>query len=155
MKGKKVDSQFVSEFISDCVMLGYDTPEKIANHAQNTIKDIDEEIKRLESKKMLRSKLLDVIATFEKPVKPNKSEEARALSFFKIQHPQICNVICNAIKHGVITAEDVIKQDNYSSADVLFCIKQLLEYKVIFRSGSHLLRGELFEEYLKFVLKES
>jgi hypothetical protein len=153
MRGKKVDSEFVSDFISHCVGIGVDTTEGIIQQAQNNIREIDEEIKKVEKQKVVRSKLLDVISTFDRPNKTNKSEEIRALSFFKIQHPQICQNICRILKSGPTTIEGL--GSHYPTPDVLFCVKQLLEHKVISKSGAHLLRGEAFDEYLKFALQET
>lgn len=155
MRGKKVDSEFVSDFISECVQQGIDTPEGIVNVAQNNIIKIDEEIRRIEYQKIRRSKLLDVVAAFEKPNKTHKPEEIKALSFFKIQNQHICKFICDSLKNNVIDITEITSSSKYTLPDVLYCVKQLIEYKVISKSGTHLLRGEQFDEYLKFVLKES
>jgi len=153
MRGKKVDSQFVSDFIASCVTSGYDTPEKIIQYTMDCLSDIDNEIKRVEELKIRRSKLVDVISTLDKPVKPNRSREAQILGFFKIKHPEICQALCDALKSKAQTMEDLVNNIKHPRMDVLFCIKQLLEHKVIFRSGEHLLRGEAYDTYLKFVLK--
>jgi len=153
MRGRKTDSEFISEFIAGCVQAGHDTPEAIVQRANQGISSIDDEIKRVEKLKMTRSKLLDVIATFERQAKQSKSEEARILSFFKIQQPQICKFICDRVKSGVIAIEDL--GNKYPTQDIMFCIKQLIEHKIVAKTGSHLLRGDLFEDYLKFVLRES
>lgn len=153
MRGRKTDSEFISEFIAGCVKAGYDTPEAIIQQARGGINTIDEEIQRVERLKANRSKLLDVIATFEREAKQSKSEEARILSFFKIQHPQICKFICDKIKDSVIVIEDL--GNKYSNQDLMFCIKQLIEHKIVAKSGNHLLRSDSFDDYLKFVLRES
>ncbi len=153
MRGRKTDSEFISEFIAGCVQAGYDTPEAIVQQAKGGINTIDEEIQRVERLKITRAKLLDVIATFDRQVKQSKSEEARILSFFKIQQPQVCKFICDRIKNGVIAIEDL--GNKYPNQEIMFCIKQLIEYKIVAKTGSHLLRGDSFEDYLKFVLRES
>lgn len=152
MRGKKSDADFVSQFIAECIRDGHDTPDEIVNRARRNIISIDEEIKRVEQLRITRGKLLDVIASFEKISKPSKMEEAKLLSFFKIQQPQVCKYICDRLKTSVVTIEDIAKS-KYSPTDVMFCIKQLLEHRIISKSGVHLLRGEKFEDYLKFVLK--
>jgi hypothetical protein len=153
MKGKKVDPEFVSEFISTAIQSGYQTTDDIVAFAQAEIQEIDEEIKRIETRKIRRGKLVDVVNSFSKPTKPNKQDEIRILSFFKIQNINICKFICKQIKDEVTTIDELSKM-NYPISDVLFCIKQLLEHRILSKSGTHLLRGELFDEYLKFVLKE-
>lgn len=152
MRGKKSDAEFISEFIAECVRSGHDTPDEIVKRARQDINRIDDEIRRVEQLRITRSKLLDVISTFEKQTKPSKVEEAKLLSFFKIQQPQVCKYICDRLKTNVVSVEEVSKS-KYSTTDVMFCIKQLLEHRVISKSGIHLLRGEKFEDYLKFVLK--
>lgn len=152
MKGKKVDTDFLSEFIAKAVQRGLQTPEEIGTYAQSIISEIDDEIKEVEKRKIVRAKLLDVVLTFNAP-KQNKSEEAKILSFFKIQNVDICQAICLKIKVSVTTIDELSKM-NYLVPDILFCVKQLLEHKILSKSGSHLLRGDMFDEYLKFVLKE-
>jgi hypothetical protein len=154
MRGRKTDSQFLSDFISTCTAAEMDTPELIVAYAKSTIANIDEEIKRMERQKIYRSKLLGVIEAFEKASTAPKMEEIKILSFFKIQNQQICKFICDNLKRGVATVEGLCNLE-FSSADILFCVKQLLEHKVISKSGNHLLRGEMFDEYLKFVLRET
>ena len=154
MKGKKTDTEFISDFISQCVMQGLDTPESIVAHAQEMINGIDEEIKLVEKKKITRSKLLDVVSSFGKEQKSNKSEEIRALSFFKLQHPAICQHICNRLKVGPLDIIGLEHGASYSQPDVVFCVKQLLESKVISKTGKYFLRGEHFNDYMKFVFKE-
>jgi hypothetical protein len=153
MRGRKTDSVFISDFIAGCVQSGHDTAEAIVQQAKNSISSIDEEIQRVEKLKLNRAKLLDVVATFEKASKPSRSEEARILSFFKIQQPQICKYICDCLKSGVVAVENLGKK--YPHQELMYCIKQLIEYKVIAKSGSHLLRGEVFDDYMRFVLQES
>lgn len=151
MKGKKTDSEFVSSYIKKCVEQNINTPEEIVKEAQEDINHIDALIKQAEKLKLERSKLLDVVNTFGTN-KNNKSSEIRALSFFKLQHPEICQYICSSLKYYPVSIEDF--SSKYPALDVVFCIKQLIEAKVIAKSGTFIIRGDLFEEYSKFVLKE-
>ena len=150
MRGKKIDTDFLSEFIQECVMLGIDSPEAITLHAKKLITQIDEDIKAVEKKKVKRSKLLDVVTSFEKPQKPSKVEEAKLLPFFKLQHPNICKDICQKLKQGPVLGTDLTKNNQ----DNIFCIKQLLECKVISKIGTHIVCGDKYNEYMKFVLQE-
>jgi uncharacterized protein YktA (UPF0223 family) len=155
MKGKKVDTEFVSSFITNSISRGFDTQDKIVSHAKTLLHEIDEEIMKFEEKKATRSKLLDVISSFEKPVKVSKSQEARILSFFQIESPHICQNICQIIKTKVITLDQLSKScRSHSKGDIVFCVKQLLEHKVLAKTGEQILRGDAFEDYLKFVLRE-
>ena len=152
MKGKKTDPAFVAKFISECAQEGRDTPEKIVSRAKQMIAGIDEEIRAIEAKKLLRSKLLDVIVTFEKPTK-DKTEDARLLSFFTLEYPEVCRYLCEVIKKQPIPA-DARKYSTTNDPKNIFAVKQLLECKIIARSGDELVCGERFDEYMKFVLRE-
>jgi hypothetical protein len=150
MRGKKSDPEFVSGFITKCIRQGIAVPNDIVQAAKAEIKIIDDKIKETEMLKATRSKLLDVIATFDKPA--NKTEEAKLLPFFKLQYPQICRKIC---KHIVdLSFNSVYSVIGLKDPEVLFCIKQLIEAKIIARVDDYLVRGDKFDEYLKFVLCE-
>jgi hypothetical protein len=152
MKGKKKDSEFLSNFISECIRTGLDTPEEIVRRAKNIISDIDEHIREMEMVRTKRSKLLDVIDAFEVPVKTFRPEEIRVLSFIKIQNPKICQFICTTLKQNPVDHEFLITNSSYTPADIFFSVKQLLEHKVISKTGSVFVRGEMFNDYLQFIL---
>ncbi len=152
MRGKKADPEFLSNFINKCIGLNKTSQEDIVKTAQQQINDIDSKIIEVEKLKVIRSKLLDVINVFEKEV-PSHKEEAKILSFFNIQHPQICKYICTFLKKGS-TRMDVLYVTEFSKSDIMFCIKQLQEHKVISKVGDHLIRGDKFDDYIKFVLCE-
>lgn len=155
MKGKKVDTEFVSNFITQSIRDGFDSPDQIVSHAKVILNQIDEELKKIEEKRAMRSKLLDVISSFEKPVKTQNVEQVRILSFFQIENPHICKDICQITKSKVMTLDQLNRLcHSYSKDDIVFCVKQLLEHKVLSKSGEQLLRGDAFEDYLKFVLRE-
>jgi len=152
MKGKRTDTEFVSNFISECVSKGANTPDLILKSAKEILANIDEEIRKAEESKKYRSKILDVIASFEETKKTSKIEEVRALSYFNMEHPQICYHICLSLKKGPLMKEDF--GDKYPSSNLVYCIKQLLEHKVISKTGKYFLRGDNFADYLQTVYKE-
>lgn len=150
MRGKKADPVFISQFIQESVLQGIESPEQIVLRAKKQIEQIDEEIKSIEIKKSVRSKLLDVINTFEKQIK-DKTEEAKLLPLFNLEYPETCKYLCEVIKKQPIPADPKL----YSTSNDLkniFAVKQLLERKIIARVDDMLTRGERFDEYLKFVL---
>lgn len=151
MRGRKTDPQFLSDFISKSVALGIDNTDDIAARAKKMITEIDDQIKLMEKQKLIRSKLMDVISAFEKTSKNNKQEDAKLLTFFKIHNTHICKFICDHLKNKVSVVEDLIDL-KYPAEDIIFSIKQLIESKVLSKSGNHLLRGDMFDEYMKFVI---
>lgn len=151
MKGKKADPVFMAEFIGKCIGFGLDTPDKIVVRAKAIIASIDDEIKRIEQDKIYRSKLLSVIENFEKPNRV-KTEEEKSLDFFKLEDPKTCKFICDMIKVKPLTKKEM---QTTSESNIFFCIKQLINYKVlsVVDEGS-VSRGERFDEYMIFVLRE-
>lgn len=149
MRGKKADPEFVSSFISQCVGRGVLTPEEIVKEAKSQLQQIDDQIRAVEALKAIRPKLLNVIATFDQP--EPKVEDTKLLSFFNIQHPQTCKLICQSLGSNYIL-EGLFHID---PSELKFCHKQLMEAKVIVKSGGDLVKGEKFDEYMGFVLGET
>ena len=153
MKGKKANPEFVSQFISECVQKNIITSETIVQAAKVCIQDIDDKIKEVELLKVRRSKLLDVITTFDK-TKEDKTEEIKLLPFFELKYPDTCKKICDMLAkmpfdvlddHFISLAEDPVFN---------FCLKQLFIHKIIARTGNLIVCGERYHEYMKFVLRE-
>lgn len=148
MKGKKSDPEFISNFIKQCVEIGINTPLEIVNNARFQIAAIEEDIKNIEKKKITRSKLLDVVNMFDKTPK-TKLEDSKLLSFFKLEYPGICKMICDSVK-----TKPILVNDEKMDINTKYSIKQLLEYKILSRVGDYIVQGLRFEEYVKFVIRE-
>lgn len=150
MKGKKTDPIFISQFIQESVREGIETPEQIVQRAKKMIEQIDEEIKSIDAKKLTRSKLLDVISSFEKKT-VDRTQEAQLLPFFKLEYPKECKEICDAI-----VTYWMIEDNDDATPIHKFCFKQLVDQKVIDRVGKNRFhRGDRFDEYMTFVLQEA
>jgi hypothetical protein len=152
MRGKKSDVDFVSNFIIECAQNNKNSPDQILQEAKNKIDLIDFEIQKIEQLKIIRSKLLDVVNTFDN--KKQSKDGEKSLELFQIKNHHICKYICVILKSKPVKVEE-IKNSKYTTQDILFCIKQLIEYKVLSKTGNILLRGDKFEEYMKLVLQES
>jgi hypothetical protein len=148
MRGKKSDPEFVSQFISQCLQQGSTTTEEMVKRARQEIQNIDNKIIEVEKLKVIRSKMLDVILVLDKP--ELKVEEAKLLPFFKLQYPQKCKHICDMLREGSLSAISSSDHD----PEYIFCIKQLIETKIANKMDYQVVRGERFDEYLKFVLRE-
>jgi hypothetical protein len=154
MKGKRIDSEFLSSFISECVSRNKNTTEQIVEEARFQIKSIDDKIIEAERLKIIRSKLLDVIHNFDKPKSVMKTEDAKLLPLFEIPNQNICKFICDKIKESPIVLSELYT-GSFSKLDVTYSIKQLLENKIIHRVGDILSKGDFYETYVKIVLRES
>lgn len=152
MRGKKADPEFLSTFIVKCVGLNKTSQKEIVQTAQQEIRAIDLKIIEVEKLKLLRSKLLDVVGVFEKTNSSHK-EEAKILSFFRMQHPKICKFICDLLRKDTLKTDSLYVAE-YSKSDIMFCIKQLQKHKIVSKTGEYLIRGDKFDDYMKFVLCE-
>lgn len=150
MRGKKTDPSFIAEFIQESVQSGIETPDQIVQRAKDMIEQIDEEIRLIEKKKVVRSKLLDVISSFEKQTK-DKSQEAKLLPLFNLEYPETCKYLCEVIQKQPIPADPKL-YSTVNDPKNIFAVKQLLERKIISREGNQLVRGDRFDDYMKFVL---
>lgn len=154
MKGRRVDTDFLSAFITECVSNNKFSTDDIVSEAKSRVNSIDEKIKEVENLKSIRCKLLDVVMTFEKNDLSNKITDSKILEFFNIQNSHICKFICDNMKNSAVKIDSLYGKD-YSIQDIIFCTKQLLEHKVISKSDNYLLRGKSFNDYTKFVLQEN
>ena len=150
MRGKKIDSEFVVNFIQQCVSNNIVSSNEIVNEAKNKISNIDEQIKQVEQLKRIRSKYLDVIESLKKEHKDISSD---IVSFFDIKDIDISRYICLAVKHNV-SFDEIINCGRFKSDDIFFCIKQLLEHKIIVKDSSHFIKHDSYDKYMNQVLKE-
>jgi hypothetical protein len=79
VRGKKINNEFVSNFVLECVAIGKTSKEEISEIAKQKIDQIDEYIKTAEELKKTRSKLHDVLLSFEGRKVKDKSEDRVAL----------------------------------------------------------------------------
>ncbi len=147
MRGRKTDSEFLINFINDCIKENKNSSEDITNKAKSKVLDIDNKIKEVESLRLVRGNLLDVIAAFEKPVKQNEVKDIRNLSFLNLKKMNICKFICQNIMNDNLD----FKNELYSEYDLMFCIKQLISYNILCKTNNNIMRGEMFDEYVKFL----
>ena len=150
MRGKKIDSEFLSEYITKCIVLGKHSQEEIVNEAKKEIDNIDSKIKEAEKLKILRSKLLDVVCAFDKS-KPSHKNDVKILKFFNIKKTETCRYICNMIKVNSVIELDKLDSNNHSKLDIAFCIKQLAEHNILYKTDGYIFAGNMFDEYLLFL----
>lgn len=74
MRGKSLDIDFISEFVEECVQNDKLSPKDIASEAKIKIGNIDNEIRRIEGLKAERSRLMDVVTSFDLPDEEEETE---------------------------------------------------------------------------------
>jgi hypothetical protein len=152
MRGKKIDTDFLSNFIQESVELGYESPKQILTRAKDIVRDIDDEIKQVELSKIKRSKLLGVIASFDEDVKPSKATEAKVLPFYKLSCPTICKHLCSEIKELGFLDADVIATEWAVDLNIPYSVKQMIEQQILLKVGKYILMGPSFKDYATYAL---
>ena len=154
MKGKKKNILYVSSFIQKCIENGVTSSDDILNLAKNKILKIDDKIKKIQSLKNKRSNLLDVVDTFSKnDFKIKDKNEIISLDLFNIPNIKMCSFICLSIKDNNKSINELLNDS--SKEEVIFCIKNLVEKKIIHKIGETITKGDMYNSYIRFILKEN
>jgi hypothetical protein len=151
MKGKKIDSEFLTEFICKCATEGKNSTEDIFKEASLKLLDIDKKINELEKLKILRSKLFDVIDTFKENSKTKIDNNVKNIILFcKIADYNLAKQIVKLISTNVLNVDELdIKK--VSKEDIIVCIKQMNECGIISLINKTILRGKNFDNYNRFL----
>lgn len=147
MRGRKIDSKFVGEFITECVESGKTNADEFIHEAKLRIENIDQKILEVEKLKLIRSKLIDVILTFDNSVK-DKSDEKEMLHFFELKVPNICIKIAYLVSSSKLKIKDIVM--DHSKEDIYFAVKQLLEYDILNLENEYLVPSVRFKEFLHY-----
>ena len=99
MRGRKIDSEFLCDFITKCASNNISSTSSIIEEAKSQIQSIDSKIKEVEELKKIRCKLLDVVNSLDKSSVKEKSEEIEVLKCYNLKNPDVCRFICNLIKN--------------------------------------------------------
>lgn len=153
MKGKKNNTEFISEFITSCISYGFSSSDDILSLAKEQISDIDIKIKEINDLKIRRSNLLDVISSFESKEKQNNINEIKRLNYYSIgSNLECCKSICKIIENKNTDISVIINScDKFSQSDILFNIKRLIANKIIHKIGEVILKGDYYEDYIKVI----
>lgn len=146
MRGRKIDNEFVSDFILSCINTGHNSNDKIIELVNRKINAIDDKIKNINSLKEERSKLLDVIIKLDHNKKANK--EKIFLPFYGVSYRKIAANIVD-----IINKETKINYSLLIDSDFIFTIKQLLMLNVLKIEKDLIMAGEKFENYMEFINK--
>jgi hypothetical protein len=148
MRGKKIDSEFLCDFITKCASNNIISNNEILNEAKSQIQQIDLKIKEVEALKKVRCKLLDVVESLDTKSK-DKSEEIEILNLYNLKNPEICRFICQLIKNEDLNINSIIREP-YTMVDIFYCIKQLLERQIISKKDNIISKGIYYDKYQGF-----
>jgi hypothetical protein len=152
-KGKKKDLDYLNNFISDCIINNVVSLEDMISAAKQQISEIDQKIIEVENLKKTRCKLLTVVSVLDKNKLINQ-DFSKILPLFNINNHYLCQKILYDIKQKPINIAS-LSIDNIDKQDIISCIKELSEGKVIYINDQHIYAGENFDNFLKFVLREA
>ena len=152
MRGKKIDNNFVANFVSSCVKDGVCLPNLISSRAKQEMNEIDEKIKSILNLKERRSKLLDVVLSFEEPKLKDDIKEELEFQFNqlgnKISSKALIDDIANMGKQSVVFS------DAEEKPPLFYIIKKLLKLKVLIQAKNNFYRpGINFQLYKEFLDK--
>lgn len=155
MRGKKIDTNFVAEFVTTCVKEGKVSSETISADAYKKIAEIDLQIKAVDELKKLRSKLYDVIISFDEKSVKDKSEDKIILDFYSVEDKKLASEIINSIeKNNQFVFTFPIPKEISDPDGMIFCIKQMSRLKIISPQEKGIfLRGVNYQAYVDFFNK--
>ena len=145
MSGHKLDIEFVSEFISESIENGSTSDESILERAKLELKQIDNKIIEVERLKVRRSKILDVISTFDKQ---NKQKDNKAISLYNISNVNVSRLICLKVNSSL----EKLLELKVNKEDLIFTIKQLIDNKILIKENNRFIKGEMYDTYIKQIL---
>lgn len=152
MKGKKVNSVFLSDFISKCIAENKISSDDIIKSAKEKILEIDIKIIEAEKIKQERSNLMDVIFSFEK-ADIKKINDDKILSLFSIEKKDVCKYICNFLNKGSVRTISITKNTTFfDKNDIKLCIKNLIKHNIISKTGNIISKSNMFDDFVKNVL---
>ena len=146
MKGKKLNLDFVGTFITDCAKNNKNTKQEILHEAKLQIAYLDEQIKKIEASKKLRSSLYDVLIAFDE----NKIsiEDQELLPFFEVKNKIFARYICQKIQMGFAHLDDMKPIPIDTST-----LTSMYNLHIITLHYNYVYRGESFDQFLSFLDK--
>ncbi len=151
-KGKKSDIDFLNQYIFNCIRNNILSMDEMLLSAKKQIAEIDNKIIEVENLKKIRCKLLGVVSSLDKSSESSQ-DFSKILSLFKINNHYICQKIINKIKNESPCISS-LQFDCINTEDVIACIKQLIDEKVIRSHNQILSPGEFFQDFEKILLQE-
>ena len=141
MRGKRKDSEFISNFIIQCVNKNISSTEEMLIEAKKQLSEIEQKIKEAENLKILRSKLIDVVENFNnESVKINIPEE--------LPNKHICYFICKQLNNDSISIYSLYNK-GFDTNDIIFSIKKLIEKKIITKNGNYLTKSTNYNNFIE------
>jgi flagellar motor switch protein FliG len=134
MRGKSVDVDFISEFVGECVQQGKASPKDIASEARIKISNIDDQIRQIESLKGQRSKLIDVVNSFDSNEETEVAESGTFATNACLSEPINNEIFSMVMELRSVSIGDIMKKFGEGNKNKIFLgIKQLAEAGLLAR----------------------
>lgn len=136
MRGKSIDVEFIAEFVAECCANDKVTPKDFASEAKLRISNIEQEIRRIESLKLERSKLLDVVNQFDAPEQDDSNDQV----FEEVEELQdeLSSQILDFVgTSGAVSIQAIVKQFGEPLKQQIFLsVKKLAQAGVLGRNDT-------------------
>lgn len=144
MKGKKLDIEFITTFITDCVSKGHTSKQEIYEVAKEHMAQCEAQIDDL------KHRLLgchDVLASFKDM--SDRALEQDTLSFFALSNKSWAHHICQNICSGI----NDIDQLQLPSEALFALLSQMQDLKILSIHDGMVHKNERFEQFSLFLDK--
>jgi DNA repair ATPase RecN len=151
MRGRKINTNFVSNFILECNKKGLSNSDDILLYAIEEISKIDNQLKQIDQLKKRRSELFDVKLLLEK--NNNKNNNIN-IDFFKVRDKMLALNILSLFESKAQHESLILdKLSNFNKEDIVNCINQLKTAKVIYKQDNYdlLYLGSAYKKFVKFL----
>lgn len=149
MRGKKVDINFVSEYISNCAQNNIVGANAISDKVLEEISHIDTQIKAVEDLKKRRSKLLDVITTLNKETKNKSGSEV--IEFYRLSSISISANIISMMKGRALSLDTFEDYPEKEQDKIFLAVKEMLKIGILVRAEDDIKAGDRFDEFWNFI----
>jgi len=135
MRGKNFDVGFISEFVQECCSENKTSPKDISSEARIRLDRIDSELRRIEELKLKRSKLLDVISSFNVEEETTDNEQ-KFSSNDAVRLKMSPEIISNIRNNNNASDINLLIQvfGATEKAELFYTLKQLCESGVLLRT---------------------
>jgi hypothetical protein len=153
MRGRKINTNFVSDFILECNKKGLSNSDDILLYTIEEISKIDNQLKQIDQLKKRRSELFDVKLLLEKNNNNNNNNNIN-IDFFKVRDKMLAINILNLFESKTQHESFILdKLSNFNKEDIINCINQLKTAKVIYKQDNYniLYLGSDYKKFVKFL----
>ncbi len=150
MRGRNIDTDFVINFIEECIVLNKNTTKDICEEARSRIFLIDKKIKEIDLLKEERLKLKDVLDKFNFKLSENSKIIDKSVTLLTLDKELLLKLreyFSNRKKISISDFQSLLLNNN---TKFVFIVKQFIEFGVLSKNKENFLQpGPNWEDYIK------